>query len=299
VLFVSGGTEANNMIVLGAGDTGLPVLLAPLEHPSLLEAAAGRGQVLWNVSKQGEAIVVAPDHDVGLICLVHGQNEVGTLQPITAAANLAQQLGLPFHVDASQSLGRCPVTDVLEVATSVTFSTHKAGGLRGSGVLITNMPELRPLFLGGGQQQGQRPGTESPALAAASALAITLAVEEQAARATNMLAARSAFAAELPTKTTWVTPENNSLPNTLMCLFQDLDGRVLLPALDMAGVEASQGSACSSGSPMPPRILQAMGLDDHAARACVRFSFSQHTTVEQAAHGGRIVHEVVQRLVVT
>ncbi len=299
VLFVSGGTEANNIIVLGAGRTVLPVLLAPLEHPSVLEAAAERGMIPWEVNQQGEAVVAAPDRDVGLVCLTHGQNEVGTMQPIKAAADLAGRLGVPFHVDASQTLGRCPITDVMVVATSVTFSTHKAGGLRGSGVLITRMPELRPLFWGGGQQQGQRPGTESPALAAASALAVTLAVEEQAARASKMFAARSAFAAALPSNTTWITPENNSLPNTLMCLFKDLDGRLLLPALDMAGVEASQGSACSSGSPKPPRVLQAMGLDDHDARACVRFSFSQHTTVEQAARGGRVVHDVIRRLVAT
>ena len=299
VLFVSGGTEANNMIVLGTGDFGLPVLLAPVEHPSVLEAAAQRGRVLWEVDRCGAAVVARPDESVGLVCLAHGQNEVGTLQPVAAAAALAQDLGVPFHVDASQTLGRCPVADVIGVATSVTLSTHKAGGLRGSGVLISRDPDLRPLLCGGGQQRAQRPGTESPALAAATALAVTLAIEEQQARSANMLTARAAFAAELPQNTAWVTPEDNSLPNTLMCSFEGVDGRVLLPALDMAGVEASQGSACSSGSPTPPPVLNAMGMDDHAARACVRFSFSQRTTTEQASHGGRIVHDVMSRLVQT
>jgi cysteine desulfurase len=299
VLFVSGGTEANNLIVFGAGDPKLPVLLAPLEHPSVLDAAELRGQVLWQVNELGEAVVAPPDRPVGLVCLVHGQNEVGTLQPIAAAADLAQDLNVPLHVDASQTLGRCPIADAIGVTTSLTLSTHKAGGLRGTGVLISKEQDLRPLFHGGGQQHRRRPGTESPALAAATALAVTLAIDEQEQRSSKMLAARSVFAAELPTSTRWVTPENNSLPNTLMCLFQGLDGRVLLPALDMAGVEASQGSACSSGSPMPPRVLQAMGMDDHTARACVRFSFSQHTTTEQASRGGRIVHDVVTRLVST
>jgi len=297
VLFVSGGTEANNMIVLGAGDLGLPVLLAPVEHPSVLEAAAQRGRVLWEIDRCGAAVVEQPSEQVGLVCLVHGQNEVGTLQPVAAAAALAQGLGVPLHVDASQTLGRCPVGDVIGVAASVTLSTHKAGGLRGTGVLITKDPDLRPLFCGGGQQRGHRPGTESPSLAAASALAVTLAIDEQQARSMSMLAARAAFSAELPRNTVWVTPEDNSLPNTLMCSFEGVDGRVLLPALDMAGVEASQGSACSSGSPTPPPVLYAMGMDDHAARACVRFSFSQHTTMEQASHGGRIVHDVMARLV--
>ena len=299
LLFVSGGTEANNMIVLGAGDPGLPVLLAPVEHPSVLEAGAQRGRVLWEVDRCGAAVVAPPDENVGLICLVHGQNEIGTLQPVAAAAALARDLGAPLHVDVSQTLGRCPLADVIGVATSVTLSTHKAGGVRGAGVLINKNPDLRPLFCGGGQQQGQRPGTESPALAVASALAITLAIEEQPARSANMLAARAAFATELPNSTTWITPKNNSLPNTLMCLFQDVDGRMLLPALDMAGVEASQGSACSSGSPTPPPVLHAMGMNDQEARACVRFSFSQHTTPEQASRGGRIVHDVISRLLQT
>lgn len=299
VLFVSGGTEANNMIVSGAGDLDLPVLLAPVEHPSVLEAATQRGRVLWEVDPCGAAIVKRPGETVGLICLVHGQNEVGTLQPVTAAASLAEELGVPFHVDASQTLGRCRLADVTAVATSMTLSTHKAGGLRGSGVLIHKAGGLRPLLRGGRQQEGRRPGTESPALAAATALAVRLAVEEQTDRAARMLAARAAFAAELPGNSTWITPENNSLPNTLMCLFDGIDGRVLLPALDMAGVEASQGSACSSGSPTPPTVLQAMGLDDHAAQACVRFSFSHHTSTNHAARGGRIVHDVISRLIGT
>jgi len=296
VLFVSGGTEANNMIVMGAGEPELPVLLAPVEHPSVLAAAARRGHVLWEVDESGVAIVTPTEEHVGLICLTHGQNEVGTLQPVAAAGALARDLGVALHVDASQTLGRCPLTDVMGAAASVTFSTHKAGGLRGGGVLISRNKHLRPLFWGGAQQQGLRPGTESPALAAASALALVLAIEEQPSRSVSMLTARSAFAAELPDNTICITPENNSLPNTLMCLFEDIDGRVLLPALDMAGIEASQGSACSSGSPTPPLVLQAMGLSESAARACVRFSFSHHTPPELAARGGRAVHAVISRL---
>lgn len=296
VLFVSGGTEANNIIVSGSGDPDLPVLLAQMEHASVLEAAAARGRVFWQVDSSGRAVITPPDRKVGLLCLVHGQNEVGTLQPVVEAAALARELKVPLHVDASQTLGRCPIADVMGVATSVTIATHKAGGLRGTGVLVCRDPDVRPLFFGGGQQRGLRPGTESPALAAAAALTVTLALEEQAARAKSMLEARSAFAAELPANVKHVTPEKDSLPNTLMCLFEGVDGRVLLPALDLAGVEASQGSACSSGSPTPPLVLTAMGMSGDAARACVRFSFSHRTGTDEAAGGGRVVREVVSRL---
>lgn len=111
-----------------------------------------------------------------------------------------------------------------------------------------------------------------------------------------MFQARAAFAVELPDSVRWITPAENSLPNTLMILFANVDGRVLLPALDMAGVEASQGSACSSGSPTPPPVLQAMGLSEREARACVRFSFSHRTTTSTAQEGGRVVREVLTRL---
>ena len=127
-------------------------------------------------------------------------------------------------------------------------------------------------------------------------LAITLAVTEQPARAARMKAARDVFADGLPPNARWVTPRDNSLPNTLMCVFEDVDGRLLLPALDMAGVEASQGSACSSGSPTPPAVLYAMGMDERSARACVRFSFAHDTSVEEAVHGAALVRDVVARL---
>ena len=234
----------------------------------------------------------------GLVCLVHAQNELGTLQPIAEARAVADGMAAPLHVDASQTLGRVDLQEAVRLAETLTLSAHKVGGLRGGSVLIAKAANrLRPLIVGGEQEFGLRPGTTSPALSAATALAVRLAVEEQPARAAAMTTARNAFAACLgvDSSTRCLTPEY-ALPNTSMYLFDVVDGRNLLPALDMAGIDASQGSACSSGSPAPPQVLSAIGLSDDDARRCVRFSFSHRTSEDDAARAGEIVRRVVQSL---
>lgn len=298
VTFVSGGTEANNLVVRGCGDPSLPVLVAPVEHPSVLAAAEQRGAAWWLVDSSGRAVVQAPANPVGLACMVHAQNETGILQPVEEAIVLARDLGVPLHVDLSQSLGRVPVAEVVSGADSLAISSHKVGGLRGLAILIARGSEtLRPLLVGGNQEHGLRAGTSSPALAAATALAVRLAIKECETRATAMRKARERFEEALaPELLRRRLTNGNSLPNTVMYLFDEVDGRSLLPALDLAGIEASQGSACSTGSPTPPRVLSAMGINEDDARRCVRFSFGWRTTPEEAARAGAIVSKVVHQL---
>jgi cysteine desulfurase len=171
VVFTSGGTEAANLAVLGLGDPALPVLLSPAEHPAVWEPAHARGVHLWSVDQRGAARVTAPEVPVGLLCLVHAQSELGTLQPVLEAAELAASLRRPLFVDAAQALGRTPLRPVLARGAVVGLSPHKAGGLRGHGVLAGRglHRALRPLLRGGGQELGLRPGTQSPALDAANA----------------------------------------------------------------------------------------------------------------------------------
>lgn len=299
VLFVSGGTEANNLAVRGLGDPTRPVLLAPLEHPSVLEAASVRGSIEWRVDANACAVVEAPALAPGLVALVHAQGEVGSLQPIERAAELARELGVPFHVDAAQTLGRAAVAEAMRLATSVALSPHKCGGLRGAGVLVVRdaARTLRPLLRGGAQEHGLRPGTVSPSLAAATALTVELAVREQPVRAARMAAAIDAFLAALEasgTRFDLLTPRVR-LPNTATVRFAGVDGRNLLPAIDLAGVAASHGSACSSGSPQPPRVLLAMGLAEAEARACVRFSAGHELLPQDAAEAARRVAAAVAR----
>jgi cysteine desulfurase len=298
VVFTSGGTEAANLAVHGLGDPQLPVLLAEVEHPAVREPAALRGCELWSVDPNGRVRVAPPSRPVGLVCLVHAQSELGTLQPVGEAADLAHQLLVPLFVDAAQTLGRVPLTEVGSRATALALSPHKAGGLRGFGVLAGRdlATRLRPLLRGGSQEQGLRPGTPSPALAAANALAIERAIAAQATRAAAMLSVRSAFLAGLAESTVAhqvLTPLAESVPNTAMVVFAAVDGRNLLPALDLAGVHASHGSACSSGAPTPPRILTAIGCSAAAARAAVRFSFDGSGSIDRWYRAGRAAGAVV------
>lgn len=298
VVFTSGGTEAANLAVLGLGDLRLPMALAPTEHPAVFEAARRRGMREWLVDATGAAVITDPGPGVGLLGLVHAQSELGTLQPIAAVAELARQLQVPWFVDAAQTLGREPLRPVLDAGAVVALSPHKVGGLRGHGVLLGRglQAKLRPVLHGGAQEFGLRPGTPSPALAAANALAIELAVHEQPQRAATMQAARAAFLTGLAATGVAhrvLTPLERSLANTVMVLFSGVDGRSLVPTLDLAGVHASHGSACSSGAPTPPRILGAIGLDESAARACVRFSFGWREGPEAARAAGELVGAIV------
>jgi cysteine desulfurase len=298
VVFTSGGTEAANLAVLGLGAPEQPVLLAPTEHPAVAEPAALRGTVDWRVEPDGTAIVARPERMVGLVCLAHAQSELGTLQPIAAAAAMAATLAVPLFVDAAQTLGRVDLQPVVGCGAVLSLSPHKAGGLRGLGVLLGHElhRQLRPLLRGGGQELGLRPGTQSPALAVANALAIELAIAERTARAATMLRARAEFLAGIAASGVAhrvLTPLDRSLPNTAMLHFPGVEGRNLLPTLDLIGVQASHGSACSSGAAIPPRILTAIGLDEAAAHSCVRFSLGfrdePNATREVGVRAGAIV----------
>lgn len=298
VLFVSGGTEANNLVIRGLGAPERPVLLAETEHPSVAEPARARGFELWDVDDAGRARVQPPRRTVGLVALVHAQSEIGALQPIEDAARLARSLGVPFHVDAAQTLGRHPLTPTAQLADTMAFATHKAGGVRGQSVLVVKRAvrdQLRPLLLGGGQELGLRSGTQSPALAAATALALALAVRETSERAAAMRAARDAFVARLGPDAVRLLTREPALPNTALLLLDVRDGRTILPALDLLGVEASQGSACSSGASLPPRLLRAMGIPEESARKALRVSFTFSSTVAEAQHAAERVRAFLTR----
>lgn len=301
VVFTSGGTEAANLAVTGLGDPKLPVQLAPVEHPAVLAPAELRGARWWAVDRTGVAQLTTPEGPVGLLCLVHAQGELGTLQPLAECAGLAESLGVPWFVDAAQSLGRVSLHEPIAAGAVVALSPHKCGGLRGHGVLLGRdlRRALRPQLHGGGQESGLRPGTQSPALASANALAIEQAVAGQQRRAAIMTGVRSAFVAALrehDVGATLLTPLENSVANTVMLCVHGVEGRSLLPALDLAGVHASHGSACSSGASTPPRILLAIGLDEEHARRCVRFSFGVDDDVEDAREVAARVAAVTRRL---
>ena len=303
VIFTASGTEANNVALFGRAATLDPdrvILAGPTEHPSVHEpverlAAEGRTVKRLAVDRSGlvnpeQVAFLLESAPVGLVTLQLANNEVGTVQPMAELAGLLQPRGQgpTLHVDAVQALGRLPLdlSGELERVDLVSLSMHKVGGPLGVGILVRRKgtPLTSPL-LGGGQEDGLRPGTESAPAIGAAALAVELAVrdQEQQERGLRELATElwRGLSAGLPGVQLLGPPIEAAakrLPNTLTLLVDGADGRMLVTRLDMLGLECSAGSACSSGAVEASHVLMAMGFDEVAARGGLRLSLGRNTS---------------------
>src|SRR5215218_6299821 len=283
VIFTSGGTEANNLAIFGlAGAEHEPghVVSSPIEHPAIAEPVAR------------------------LATLMLANNETGAIQPVARLAALARERGVPVHTDAVQAVGRVAVDFHALGATTMAASAHKFHGPMGVGLLLVRKGvRLGSRLFGGGQQQGRRPGTIAVPLAVGLARALEAWAAEAEARAarwarlTDRL--ESGLVAALGAdRVVRNGPRDDSrrLPQTLNLGFPGLDGDALLMQLDLAGIAASLGSACASGSTRPSPTLVAMRVPDDRLRSSVRFSLGATTTeAEIEAALPRIV-AVVERI---
>lgn len=303
VIFTSGGTEANNLALVGTLAVDGPpagLLTTPIEHPSVLETArsleeSGYRLVLAEVDAAGRldaerTVRQAEREGVQLVSVMAANNEIGVVSPLAELGEGLARLGAKrprFHVDAVQWLGRGAFTPGAWRADLVSLSAHKVGGPLGVGVLIARGDTpLAPLFTGGGQESGLRSGTENAPALAAAALAIELAVTERRAYVDRVGAlARElwdAIADAFPGARLLGPPIDaaDRLPNTLNVSFDGVDGRALVARLDLAGLEASAGSACASGSLEASHVLLALGLDEERARAGLRLSLGWNTCAQ-------------------
>jgi cysteine desulfurase len=313
VIFTSGGTESNNLAVFGlAGAETSPghVVTSPIEHPAIVEPvarleAAGFAVDRVPVDSEGlaDASAMAATFRDGtrFAALMLANNETGAIQPVGELAALAAGRGIPVHTDAVQAVGRIPVDfHALGVAT-LAASAHKFHGPVGVGVLLIKKGiRLGSRLFGGGQQQGRRPGTVAVAPAVGFAAALEKWHRESAARAARWTALRDRLEAGLIAALgsecvirNGPTREDLRLPQTLNIGFPGLDGDALLMQLDLAGVAASLGSACASGSTRPSPTLMAMRVPDDRLRSSVRFSLGATTTEAEIDEAiGRIVQVV-------
>jgi cysteine desulfurase len=301
LLFTSGGTESNNLAllgVLGAAGPGSGLVTSAVEHASVLgpaRALAGRGHPLVEVGVDAsgridaDGVLSAAGAGTALVSIQAANNEVGTLAPLAGiGAGLAERpaAGRPLlHSDAVQALGRIPLELRGWGLDLASFSAHKLGGPVGVGLLYRRAGvRLAPILTGGEQELGLRPGTENVPAVVAAVRAVELAVAEQMAYAGRLRELEGSLLTALVEAVPGVRllgPPPGSpdrLPGTLNVLLPGVDGRVLVTRLDLAGLEASAGSACASGSLEPSHVLRAMGLDDDAARAGLRLSLGRTTT---------------------
>ena len=301
LIFTSGGTEANNAAIFGGLPQGAPLYVGALEHSSVGEAAealrqAGRQVHTLPVDSAGRLDLVASkacleDQKGGLLSVMAANNELGTVTPLEGLRALLASLPAPFrplwHADCVQMLGKLPVSPRELGLELASFSAHKVGGPLGVGLLWrAKSAALSPRLVGGGQESGMRSGTENLPAIAAAAVAIELAVAEQKTYAERTAALTRGFWKEIQTAipaAQLLGPPIESadrLPNTLCVLLPGADGRVLVPRLDLEGLEVSAGSACSSGSIEPSPVLLALGHSQVEARAALRLSLGRETSAE-------------------
>jgi cysteine desulfurase len=326
VTFTSGATEANNLAVFGlvtgraggvsplmgaaSGGSHPPlarIVASPLEHPCVIEPLRqleARGFALdWlPVSDRGIVTPVAIPPDAALVAVMLANHETGAIQPVREIAAVVPP-GVPFHCDAAQAVGKMPVRFRDLGVTALTASAHKFGGPKGVGVLVLKRgTPLRPLFYGGHQQHGRRPGTEPVPLAVGMAVALEHRVKNMDANRTVLAGLRARLWERLNAVASPVVlngPEVGSpdaLPTTLNVSFPGCRADVLLMALDLAGVACSTGSACSSGSLLPSPVLRAMGVPDEVLRSAIRFSFGPATTSADIDEAADRVGSAVRRL---
>jgi len=299
VIFTSGGTEADNLAVIGcalaARDRGDPfrVAVSAIEHKAVLAAAhavahLGGEEIVLPVSGSGEvaeaALNEALARGVAVVSVMWVNNEVGVVQPIARLAARCRDAGVPFHVDGVQAFGKIPVSLSDIPCTLFTISGHKIGAPKGIGALVVrDRHAVEAIIHGGGQQFGIRPGTENVPGIVGLGAAVELAAREQAAFAARAAALRD----ELERRVLAVVPDavinaasSPRAPHVSSVSIPGTDSEALLMHLDLAGIACSSGSACSTGAVEPSHVLTAMGVPRELGVAALRFSFGKENTEE-------------------
>jgi cysteine desulfurase len=294
ISFTASGTEAVNLALFG-GARRLPkggtIVTWAAEHQSVLGAVR-------RLQSEGYAVEVAgvdrhgfadPDDirpSAALVSIGLANNEVGTIQPVTEVIERAHALGALVHVDA------CAGPRWMQVpggADLVSLSGHKLGGGRGGILFVRDGVRIDPLLYGGPQEWGRRGGREDVAAAVAVATALSLCVRERASRAAAAARQAATLRSTLVELGGVLTGAESRLPNFATCSFEDRRGEDMLLALDLAGVAASSGSACASGSLDPSHVLLAMGLSLEQALGSLRLTTGYATTDEEVARAAAII----------
>jgi len=293
VVFTSGGTEADNLAVLGAAlaarlrGGAFRVAVCAIEHKAVLEAAEavvalGGESIVLPVGPDGSvdlaAVAEALESGIAVLSAMWVNNEVGVIQPVAHLAQLCHAAGTLFHTDAVQAVGKVPCSLAGLPSTCVALSGHKIGALKGTGALVLPCSDVvTPLIHGGGQQWGIRPGTENVIGIVALGTAIELAVRELDETRRHVGPLRDELErrliAELPHAHVNGI-EGERAPHISNMSFPGIDSGSLLMHLDLTGICCSSGSACNTGAVAQSHVLDAMGVSHEVAASAIRFSFS-------------------------
>ncbi len=315
VVFTSGGTEADNLAVIGAAmaaqarGKSMHVITTSIEHKAVLAAAhavvrlGGRETVL-PVDECGVVDLDALDRaladEPSVVSIMWVNNEVGVVQPMREIARRCRAAGVPLHTDAVQAFGKLPI-DLDDVpCIMLSISGHKLGAPKGIGALIVrDRTIIEALIHGGGQQFGLRPGTENVAGAVALGRAALLARQELDGHVERIRTLRDRLAADLQA----IVPDlvihcldAERAPHVLSVSVPDAEAEAMLMHLDIAGIACSAGSACTTGAVEPSHVLVAMGVARPLALGTLRFSLGHETTDDDIARVGATFGNVVARV---
>lgn len=315
ILFTGGGTQSDNLAVLGFARAagGARLLVSAVEHKAVLEAARRAGA-------EGAAVEVLPVDSTGrldpgtlenrlsgerdrptLVSVMWANSEVGVVQPVRELCDVTHRNGAFFHTDAVQACGKVPVSLETVPADLLTATSHKLGGPVGIGLLARRGDiRLEPLAYGGSQERSMWPGTQNPIGAAGFAEALRLAISELPGSAERWRQLQSELEGRLseaiPDLAVHGGDAQERLPHLLSVGIPGCDQAALLTALDLVGIAVSAGSACASGASTGSHVLEALGVRPAGTYAVLRFSFGPSTTMEDIETAACEVTKAVVRL---
>lgn len=313
VIFTGCGTESDNTVLLGVaqryGDKGKHIITTNVEHHAILHTCEylekqGYSVTYLPVDQDGlvtaEQVAAAIRPDTILVSIMFANNEVGTIMPIQEIGAVCKEKGVLFHTDAVQAVGHIPVDVQAMHIDMLSLSAHKFHGPKGVGALYCRKGIRLPSYImGGAQEKGRRAGTENVAGIVGLGAAIQLATEQLEENRAKMTALRDRLMTGIQARISEVKLNGhptNRLPNNVNFSFKYIEGESILLMLDMNGIAASSGSACTSGSLDPSHVLLALGLPHEIAHGSVRLTLGDETTEEDIDYTIDVLEKTVARL---
>lgn len=315
ILFTSGGTESDNSAVLGiaraqqAAGRGNHVITSRIEHHAVLHACAqleaeGFRVTYLPVDEYGlvdpRAVAAVLSDSTVLVSIMSVNNEIGTVEPVPEIASICRRRDVPLHTDAIQAMGNLEVSIAEWDVDALSLTAHKCYGPKGVGLLVLRhgLP-FQPLMAGGGQEREQRPGTENVAAIVGMAAALRIAHEERSSRVAHAQALREQLEHGIETRLPWAQKNGHPtrrVANIANISFPGISNEILLLRLDLAGVDVSNGAACTSGTVEPSHVLRALGKSDEVAASALRFSLGKDTSHADIAAALEILDSTVHAL---
>lgn len=312
IIFTGGGSEADNLAIKGAvyaqRRRGNHIITSAIEHHAILHTCQqlereGFRVTYLPVDRYGQvdpaALAEAITDETALVTIMFANNEVGTIQPIADIGQICRQRRVPFHTDAVQAGGLIDLNVASLGVDMLSLSAHKFYGPKGVGVLYVRQgTRLQPQILGGSQERNRRAGTENVPGIVGTAYALSLAVEQRATEAPRLIELRDRLiegVLQIP-HTRLTGHPTHRLSNSASFVIEGVEGESMLLNLDLVGIAASSGSACTSGDIEPSHVLTAMGYSASEARGSLRLTLGHSTGEEDITITLQRLPEIVERL---